>query len=153
MGGNTPEEIAGYLKTCKRIVILAGDLCTKLEVNREPLIEHVVSMAGQLDADLVAGSNPSLYLKDKGVDFRPGWSAEEVNRLAAPIGADSDGASLCVVFVGYNARVGAALIGALGDKGTVFLGSSHVPGSQFSFPTSTLEEWRDGIMRLKDLLN
>lgn len=153
MGENTPGEIAEYLKTCKRIVVLAGDLCTKLGVNGKPLIEHVVSMARKLDAELVVGSKSALYLKDKGVNFRPGWAAEEVNRLATSIEADSDAASPCVILVGYNGKVGGALISVLGNKNTVFLGSSHVPEAQLSFPTSPLEGWRESLLKLGDLLN
>ena len=62
MSVNTPKELAGYLKSKKSVLLLAGDLCTKIEFDGKRLLDHAAEIARGIGAPVAATGNTRTLL-------------------------------------------------------------------------------------------
>ncbi|MEE4353956.1 MAG: hypothetical protein V2J25_13930 [Desulfatiglans sp.] len=153
MSENTPVELAGYLKGKKNVLLLAGDLCTKIEFDYKRLLDHVVDISRSLDAPIAATGNTPLGFKDKEVKYKKMYAAEVVNYLRRPWADDIiKERPEVLVFIGYNREVTGRLISAVKDAETVALGERYVEEATYSLPDASLGQWHRSLKGLVQAL-
>ena len=153
MSVNTPKELAGYLKSKKNVLLLAGDLCTKIELDGKNLLDHAAEIARAMGAPVAATGNTPLGFKDKDVKYKKMYAAEVVNYLRRPWEDDIiDQKPDVLVFIGYNKEVARRLISAVMDADTVNLSEQYVAEATYSLPDASLSEWQKSLQELAQAL-
>jgi len=153
MSKNTPDELAGYLKSKKNVLLLAGDLCTKIEFDGKKLLDHAAEIARSIGAPVAATGNTPLGFKDKDVKYKKMYAAEVVNYLRRPWEDDIiEERPDMLVFIGYNREVARRLISAVKDAETVNLGERYVAEATYSLPDASLGEWHQSLKELVQAL-
>lgn len=152
MSVNTPKELAGYLQK-KNVLLLAGDLCTKIELDGKSLLDHAAEIARAMGAPVAATGNTPFGFKDKGVKYKKMYASEVVNYLRGPWEDDIiDQRPEVLVFIGYNKEVARRLISTVRDAETVNLSEQYVAEATYSLPNASLSEWQKSLQELVQAL-
>ncbi len=146
------SAIVRLLKEKERILIMAGDLCSRLEINGKPLGDYVVILSKKTGAPVAATGNSIGDLTKTGIVTKKMWAAEIVNYLHRSWQEDiSVKKPQVLVLIGYNPEIARRLIGAAhGVVETIFLGTKSLAEATLSLPDSKLEELGT---RLEEILN
>jgi CO dehydrogenase/acetyl-CoA synthase epsilon subunit len=136
-------DIIRFLKSQENILILAGDLCTRIRINGKGLCEYVLDLSKKTNAPIAATGNSISELEGKDVVAGKMWVSEILNDLR---GLWQDKVVTkrpkVLVLIGYNPDVAQRLIGATrGVVETIFLGTRFVEEATFSLPDSSLKEF------------
>lgn len=143
--------ITRFLKDREDILIMAGDLCSRLMVNGKVLWEYVVGLSKKARAPVAATGNSIGDLRERDIVVKKMWSAEILNYLHGSWQEDILAEKPKVlVLIGYNPEVARRLIGAArGVVDTVFLGTKFMDEATFSLPDSNLREF---VMGLEEII-
>lgn len=152
------KELAEYLKA-KKVVVVAGELCNKIEFDGKKLLDYAVEISNKLGATVAGAGNTPLALKEKGAkSVRKMWALEMMSYMNwnwetytehPPI---TDKKPEVLLVIGYSAPVAQSMVSTVkaGNGETVVLGSAYVDSATYSFPDShSLKQWE---MNLKTLV-
>ena len=146
--------IAQLLKDQDGILIMAGDLCSRLRTKGRMLWEYVVDLSKDTGTPVAATGGSFAELAGKDIAVKKMWAAEIINDLHRSwrenLTADKP---RVLVLIGYNSQVARRLIAAAGDTvDTVFLGTSPIEEATLSLPQSKLEEFGGNLEKIINAL-
>jgi CO dehydrogenase/acetyl-CoA synthase epsilon subunit len=151
-----PQEIAEYLKSRGRVLILTGSLCDRVDFGDKTLADYAAEIAKKLDATVAAGANTPKGLKQRGVEkVSKRYAAEVVNNTRFswldPIVAERPEV---LVLIGYPPVPAASLVGMAKDIETVVLGNTYVAGATYSLPdaSASWSQWQHNLDKLVEAL-
>lgn len=151
-----PQDIARYLKSKSRVLILTGSLCDKVSFDGRMLADYAAEIAKRLGATVAAGANTPKGLKKRGVEkVGKRFAAEVVNTTRYswldPIMAERPEV---LVLIGYPSTPAASLVSMAKDIDTVVLGNTSVEGATYSLPDAAASwaQWRYNLDKLVDAL-
>ena len=148
------EKLTKYLKG-KRVVIVAGELCNKIEFDGKKLLDYAVEISNKLGAPIAAAGNTAIPLREKGAkSVTKTWAMELMNYMRWPWGTETEHPKIMdekpevLLFIGYSAPVAQSLVSTVkhDDCATVVLGSKYVEGASYSFPdSSSFKQWEQNL--------
>jgi CO dehydrogenase/acetyl-CoA synthase epsilon subunit len=146
--------LAQYLRSKKKVLILAGALCDQVEFEGKGLLDYVVDIAKNMKAPVAATGNTVTGLRARGIDTGKAWAAEVVNFIRYewqyPL---IDGKPEVLVFMGYSPILTANLASAVEDAESVALGSTYVDAATYSLPdVNSFKEWQKELTTLVQAL-
>ena len=142
--------LAQYLRSKKKVLILAGALCDQVEFEGKSLLDYVVEIAKKTKAPVAATGNTVTGLRARGIDTGKAWAAEVVNFMRYewqyPL---INGKPEVLVFMGYSPILTANLASAVEDAESMALGSTYVEAATYSLPDVTsFREWQKELIAL-----
>ncbi len=146
--------LAQYLRSGKRVLIMAGALCDQVELGDKSLLDYVAQVAEKTKAPVAATGNTVNGLRDRGIHTNKTWAAEIVNFMRYdwqnPI---IDGKPEVLVLMGYSPILATNLASAIRDAETVALGSTYIEEATYSLPDATsFKEWQKELTDLVQAL-
>ncbi|MCW3141010.1 MAG: hypothetical protein N2V72_02345 [Methanophagales archaeon] len=153
-------DIARYLKSKlkkkAKILIMCGELCNRVELGDQKLLDYIIQLAAKTDAPVAATGNTVVELKKRGVKARKMFAAEIVfylkynwrEELGLPDKPE------VVVLVGYNSDILKSIVSTLESAGvdTVVLDNIEIEEATFSMHGLSFQEWKQGLeMLIKSL--
>ena len=144
MSVKDPSWLAQHLRGGKRVLIMAGALCDKLDLDGKSLLDYVAEMSKKTNAPIAATGNTVTGLRQRGIDVKKAWAIELVNFTRHdwhhPI---MDKKPQVMVLVGYSPLLAANLVSAVKGVETVVLGDKHVDAATYSLPDKDdYKAWR-----------
>ncbi len=79
MSVKDPSWLAQHLRSGKRVLILAGALCDKLDVDGKSLLDYVVDISKKTGAPVAPTGNTVTGLRQRGMDVQKAWAIEMAN--------------------------------------------------------------------------
>jgi CO dehydrogenase/acetyl-CoA synthase epsilon subunit len=146
--------LAQYLRSKRKVLILAGALCDQVEFEGKSLLDYVVEVSKKIKAPVATTGNTVTGLRARGIDTGKAWAAEVVNFMRYewhyPI---IDGKPEVLVFMGYSPILTANLASAVSDAESVSLGSTYVEAATYSLPdVNSFKEWQKELTALVQAL-
>ncbi len=144
-----PEEIAKYLKEKKKVLIMSGWLCDRVELDGKKLIEYVVELANKLDAPVAATGNTVNTVRERiNTKTKKMWAAEIPMYLRYDWNEPFERPDV-IVLIGYTPDVVRSIVTAMdGEVETVVLESKEVKEATISLPNMTVKEWKRSLEKL-----
>ena len=148
------EKLAEYLKG-KRVVVVAGELCNKIDFDGRKLLDYAVEISNKLGAPVAAGGNTAIPLREKGAkSVTKLWAIELMNFMRWPWEKEKEHPLIMdekpevLLFIGYSAPIAQSIVSTAKRKdcATVVLGSKYVEGASYSFPdSSSFKQWEQNL--------
>jgi CO dehydrogenase/acetyl-CoA synthase epsilon subunit len=144
MSVKDPSWLAQYLRSGKRVLIMAGALCDKLDVDGKSLLDYVADMSKKTNAPIAATGNTVTGLRQRGIDVKKAWAIEMANFAHRdwhhPI---MEKKPQIMVLVGYSPLLASNLVSVVKGVETVVLGDKYVEAATYSLPDKdSYKAWR-----------
>jgi len=162
-----PRELAQYLKSKKKAVLLSGWLCDELDLDGKKVLDYAAEIAGKLDIPVAATANTVMGLKARGVTKtkkmwlsemveylnRGEWRDEYMRKIEPQLQSLSPERPELVVLIGYNPAVSDWAISGFKGVETVALTPGRVERATYSLPgTTSLRQWKKQMDQLVECL-
>jgi CO dehydrogenase/acetyl-CoA synthase epsilon subunit len=144
MSVKDPSWLAQHLRSGKRVLIMAGALCDKLDVDGKNLLDYVAEISKKTNAPIAATGNTVTGLRQRGIDVKKAWAIEMANFAHRdwhhPIMEKNP---QIMVLVGYSPLLASNLVSVVKDVETVVLGDRYVDAATYSLPDKdSYKAWR-----------
>jgi CO dehydrogenase/acetyl-CoA synthase epsilon subunit len=144
MSVKDPSWLAQYLRSGKRVLIMAGALCDKLDVDGKSLLDYVAEISKKTNAPIAATGNTVTGLRQRGIDVKKAWAIEMANFAHRdwhhPI---MEKKPQIMVLVGYSPLLSSNLVSVVKGVETVVLGDKYVEAATYSLPDKdSYKAWR-----------
>jgi CO dehydrogenase/acetyl-CoA synthase epsilon subunit len=144
MSVKDPSWLAQHLRSGKRVLIMAGALCDKLDVDGKSLLDYVAEISKKTDAPIAATGNTVIGLRQRGIDVKKAWAIEMANFAHRdwhhPI---MEKKPQIMVLVGYSPLLASNLVSVVKGVETVVLGDRYVDAATYSLPDKdSYKAWR-----------
>ena len=144
MSVKDPSWLAQHLRSGKRVLIMAGALCDKLDVDGKSLLDYVAEMSKKTNAPIAATGNTVTGLRQRGIDVKKAWAIEMANFAHRdwhhPI---MEKKPQVMVLVGYSPLLASNLVSVVKGVETVVLGDKYVEAATYSLPDKdSYKAWR-----------
>jgi CO dehydrogenase/acetyl-CoA synthase epsilon subunit len=144
MSVKDPSWLAQHLRSGKRVLILAGALCDKLDVDGKSLLDYVVDISKKTGAPVAPTGNTVTGLRQRGMDVQKAWAIEMANFAHRdwhhPI---MEKKPQIMVLVGYSPLLASNLASVVKGVETVVLGDKYVEAATYSLPDKdSYKAWR-----------
>jgi CO dehydrogenase/acetyl-CoA synthase epsilon subunit len=144
MSVKDPSWLAQHLRSGKRVLIMAGALCDKLDVDGKSLLDYVSEMSKKTNAPIAATGNTVTGLRQRGIDVKKAWAIEMANFAHRdwhhPI---MEKKPQIMVLVGYSPLLASNLVSVVKGVETVVLGDKYVEAATYSLPDKdSYKAWR-----------
>jgi len=144
MSVKDPSWLAQHLRSGKRVLIMAGALCDKLDVDGKSLLDYVAEMSKKTNAPIAATGNTVTGLRQRGIDVKKAWAIEMANFAHRdwhhPI---MEKKPQIMVLVGYSPMFASNLVSVVKGVETVVLGDRYVDAATYSLPDKdSYKAWR-----------
>jgi CO dehydrogenase/acetyl-CoA synthase epsilon subunit len=144
MSVKDPSWLAQHLRSGKRVLIMAGALCDKLDVDGKNLLDYVAEISKKTNAPIAATGNTVTGLRQRGIDVKKAWAIEMANFAHRdwhhPI---MEKKPQIMVLVGYSPLLASNLVSVVKDVETVVLGDRYVDAATYSLPDKdSYKAWR-----------
>jgi CO dehydrogenase/acetyl-CoA synthase epsilon subunit len=144
MSVKDPSWLAQHLRSGKRVLIMAGALCDKLDVDGKSLLDYVAEISKKTDAPIAATGNTVTGLRQRGIDVKKAWAIEMANFAHRdwhhPI---MEKKPQIMVLVGYSPLLAGNLVSVVKGVETVVLGDRYVEAATYSLPDKdSYKAWR-----------
>jgi len=144
MSVKDPSWLAQHLRGGKRVLIMAGALCDKLDVDGKNLLDYVAEISKKTNAPIAATGNTVNGLRQRGVDAKKAWAIEMANFAHRdwhhPI---MEKKPQIMVLVGYSPLLASNLVSVVKGVETVVLGDRYVDAATYSLPDKdSYKAWR-----------
>jgi len=144
MSVKDPSWLAQHIRSGKRVLIMAGALCDKLDVDGKSLLDYVADMSKKTNAPIAATGNTVTGLRQRGIDVKKAWAIEMANFAHSdwhhPI---MEKKPQIMVLVGYSPLLASNLVSVVKDVETVVLGDKYVEAATYSLPDKdSYKAWR-----------
>ena len=144
MSVKDPSWLAQHLRSGKRVLIMAGALCDKLDVDGKNLLDYVADISKKTNAPIAATGNTVIGLRQRGVDVKKAWAIEMANFAHRdwhhPI---MEKKPQIMVLVGYSPLLASNLVSVVKGVETVVLGDKYVEAATYSLPDKeSYKAWR-----------
>ena len=150
MSVKDPSWLAQHLRSGKRVLIMAGALCDKLDVDGKSLLDYVAEMSKKTNAPIAATGNTVTGLRQRGIDVKKAWAIEMANFAHHdwhhPI---MEKKPQIMVLVGYSPLLASNLASVVKGVETVVLGDKYVEAATYSLPDKdSYKAWRKELDEL-----
>jgi CO dehydrogenase/acetyl-CoA synthase epsilon subunit len=144
MSVKDPSWLAQHLRSGKRVLIMAGALCDKLDVDGKSLLDYVADISKKTNAPIAATGNTVTGLRQRGIDVKKAWAIEMANFAHRdwhhPI---MEKKPQVMVLVGYSPLLASNLVSVVKGVETVVLGDKYVEAATYSLPDKdSYKAWR-----------
>jgi CO dehydrogenase/acetyl-CoA synthase epsilon subunit len=144
MSVKDPSWLAQHLRSGKRVLIMAGALCDKLDVEGKSLLDYVADISKKTNAPIAATGNTVIGLRQRGIDVKKAWAIEMANFAHRdwhhPI---MEKKPQIMVLVGYSPLLASNLVSVVKGVETVVLGDKYVEAATYSLPDKdSYKAWR-----------
>jgi CO dehydrogenase/acetyl-CoA synthase epsilon subunit len=144
MSVKDPSWLAQHLRSDKRVLIMAGALCDKLDVDGKSLLDYVAEISKKTNAPIAATGNTVTGLRQRGIDVKKAWAIEMANFAHRdwhhPI---MEKKPQIMVLVGYSPLLASNLVSVVKGVETVVLGDKYVEAATYSLPDKdSYKAWR-----------
>jgi len=144
MSVKDPSWLAQHLRSGKRVLIMAGALCDKLDVDGKSLLDYVADISKKTNAPIAATGNTVTGLRQRGIDVNKAWAIEMANFAHRdwhhPI---MEKKPQIMVLVGYSPLLASNLVSVVKGVETVVLGDKYVEAATYSLPDKdSYKAWR-----------
>ncbi len=144
MSAKDPSWLAQHLRSGKRVLIMAGALCDKLDVDGKSLLDYVADISKKTNAPIAATGNTVTGLRQRGIDVKKAWAIEMANFAHRdwhhPI---MEKKPQIMVLVGYSPLLASNLVSVVKGVETVVLGDKYVEAATYSLPDKdSYKAWR-----------
>ena len=144
MSVKDPSWLAQHLRSGKRVLIMAGALCDKLDVDGKSLLDYVAEISKKTDAPVAATGNTVIGLRQRGINVKKAWAMEMANFAHRdwhhPI---MEKKPQIMVLVGYSPLLAGNLVSVVKGVETVVLGDRYVEAATYSLPDKdSYKAWR-----------
>ncbi len=144
MSVKDPSWLAQHLRSGKRVLIMAGALCDKLDVDGKNLLDYVAEISKKTNAPIAATGNTVTGLRQRGINVKKAWAIEMANFAHRdwhhPI---MEKKPQIMVLVGYSPLLASNLVSVVKDVETVVLGDRYVEAATYSLPDKdSYKAWR-----------
>jgi CO dehydrogenase/acetyl-CoA synthase epsilon subunit len=144
MSVKDPSWLAQHLRSGKRVLIMAGALCDKLDVDGKSLLDYVADISKKTNAPIAATGNTVIGLRQRGIDVKKAWAIEMANFAHRdwhhPI---MEKKPQVMVLVGYSPLLASNLVSVVKGVETVVLGDKYVEAATYSLPDKdSYKAWR-----------
>jgi CO dehydrogenase/acetyl-CoA synthase epsilon subunit len=144
MSVKDPSWLAQHLRSGKRVLILAGALCDKLDVDGKSLLDYVADISKKIGAPVAPTGNTVTGLRQRGMDVQKAWAIEMANFAHRdwhhPI---MEKKPQIMVLVGYSPLLASNLASVVKGVETVVLGDKYVEAATYSLPDrDSYKAWR-----------
>jgi CO dehydrogenase/acetyl-CoA synthase epsilon subunit len=144
MSVKDPSWLAQHLRSGKRVLIMAGALCDKLDVDGKNLLDYVAEISKKTNAPIAATGNTVTGLRQRGIDVKKAWAIEMANFAHRdwhhPI---MEKKPQIMVLVGYSPLLAGNLVSVVKGVETVVLGDRYVDAATYSLPDKdSYKAWR-----------
>ena len=144
MSVKDPSWLAQHLRSGKRVLIMAGALCDKLDVDGKSLLDYVVDISKKTGAPVAPTGNTVTGLRQRGIDVQKAWAIEMANFAHRdwhhPI---MEKKPQIMVLVGYSPLLASNLASVVKGVETVVLGDKYVEAATYSLPDKdSYKAWR-----------
>jgi CO dehydrogenase/acetyl-CoA synthase epsilon subunit len=144
MSVKDPSWLAQHIRSGKRVLIMAGALCDKLDVDGKSLLDYVADMSKKTNAPIAATGNTVTGLRQRGIDVKKAWAIEMANFAHRdwhhPI---MEKKPQIMVLVGYSPLLASNLVSVVKGVETVVLGDRYVDAATYSLPDKeSYKAWR-----------
>ena len=144
MSVKDPSWLAQHLRSGKRVLIMAGALCDKLDVEGKSLLDYVADISKKLEAPVAPTGNTVNGLRERGMDVKKAWAIEMANFAHRdwhhPI---MEKKPQIMVLVGYSPLLASNLVSVVKGVETVVLGDKYVEAATYSLPDKdSYKAWR-----------
>jgi CO dehydrogenase/acetyl-CoA synthase epsilon subunit len=144
MSVKDPSWLAQHLRSGKRVLIMAGALCDKLDVDGKSLLDYVAEISKKTDAPIAATGNTVTGLRQRGIDVKKAWAIEMANFAHRdwhhPI---MEKKPQIMVLIGYSPLLAGNLVSVVKGVETVVLGDRYVEAATYSLPDKdSYKAWR-----------
>ncbi len=144
MSVKDPSWLAQHLRSGKRVLIMAGALCDKLDVDGKSLLDYVAEISKKTDAPIAATGNTVIGLRQRGINVKKAWALEMANFAHRdwhhPI---MEKKPQIMVLVGYSPLLAGNLVSVVKGVETVVLGDRYVEAATYSLPDKdSYKAWR-----------
>ncbi len=144
MSVKDPSWLAQHIRSGKRVLIMAGALCDKLDVDGKSLLDYVADISKKTNAPIAATGNTVTGLRQRGIDVKKAWAIEMANFAHRdwhhPI---MEKKPQIMVLVGYSPLLASNLVSVVKDVETVVLGDKYVEAATYSLPDKdSYKAWR-----------
>src|SRR5512136_53126 len=144
MSVKDPSWLAQHLRSGKRVLIMAGALCDKLDVDGKSLLDYVADVSKKTNAPIAATGNTVTGLRQRGIDVKKAWAIEMANFAHRdwhhPI---MEKKPQIMVLVGYSPLLASNLVSVVKGVETVVLGDKYVEAATYSLPDKdSYKAWR-----------
>ena len=144
MSVKDPSWLAQHLRSGKRVLIMAGALCDKLDVDGKSLLDYVAEISKKTNAPIAATGNTVTGLRQRGIDVKKAWAIEMANFAHRdwhhPI---MEKKPQIMVLVGYSPLLASNLVSVVKGVETVVLGDKYVEAATYSLPDKdSYKAWR-----------
>ncbi len=144
MSVKDPSWLAQHLRSGKRVLIMAGALCDKLDVDGKSLLDYVAEISKKTDAPIAATGNTVTGLRQRGINVKKAWAIEMANFAHRdwhhPI---MEKKPQIMVLVGYSPLLAGNLVSVVKGVETVVLGDRYVEAATYSLPDKdSYKAWR-----------
>jgi len=150
MSVKDPSWLAQHIRSGKRVLIMAGALCDKLDVDGKSLLDYVADMSKKTNAPIAATGNTVTGLRQRGIDVKKAWAIEMANFAHRdwhhPI---MEKKPQIMVLVGYSPLLASNLVSVVKGVETVVLGDKYVEAATYSLPDKdSYKAWRKELDEL-----
>ena len=144
MSVKDPSWLAQHIRSGKRVLIMAGALCDKLDVDGKSLLDYVADMSKKTNAPRAATGHTVTGLRQRGIDVKKAWAIEMANFAHRdwhhPI---MEKKPQIMVLVGYSPLLASNLVSVVKGVETVVLGDKYVEAATYSLPDKdSYKAWR-----------
>ena len=144
MSVKDPSWLAQHLRSGKMVLIMAGALCDKLDVDGKSLLDYVAEISKKTDAPIAATGNTVTGLRQRGIDVKKAWAIEMANFAHRdwhhPI---MEKKPQIMVLVGYSPLLAGNLVSVVKGVETVVLADRYVDAATYSLPDKdSYKAWR-----------
>jgi CO dehydrogenase/acetyl-CoA synthase epsilon subunit len=144
MSVKDPSWLAQHIRSGKRVLIMAGALCDKLDVDGKSLLDYVADISKKTNAPIAATGNTVTGLRQRGIDVKKAWAIEMANFAHRdwhhPI---MEKKPQIMVLVGYSPLLASNLVSVVKGVETVVLGDKYVEAATYSLPDKdSYKAWR-----------
>jgi len=150
MSVKDPSWLAQHLRSGKRVLIMAGALCDKLDLEGKSLLDYVADISKKTNAPIAATGNTVIGLRQRGIDVKKAWAIEMANFAHRdwhhPI---MEKKPQVMVLVGYSPLLASNLVSVVKGVETVVLGDKYVEAATYSLPDKdSYKAWRKELDEL-----
>ena len=139
-----PSWLAQHLRSGRRVLIMAGALCDKLDVDGKSLLDYVADISKKTNAPIAATGNTVIGLRQRGIDVKKAWAIEMANFAHRdwhhPI---MEKKPQIMVLVGYSPLLASNLVSVVKGVETIVLSDKYVEAATYSLPDKdSYKAWR-----------
>ena len=155
MNAKDTAKLANYLKSKKKVLILAGALCDDINFDGKKLLDYAAEIATRINSPIAATGNTIVGLKARNVKAaKKMWVAEVLDYMRHPWKDPViDQKPELLVFIGYDPATARALVGGVNNAETLVLGNVHIKEATHSLPDASLEGWQQSLEQLAQALS